>query len=153
MTLTEHYERLLAYDEWANREEIRVLRSTGTVVPLRAVAIMAHIIATQRVWFERINDPALKPPVWPEWKLEQTEAEMSKVLVNWRGVLLEERLREPVEYSNTKGERWINTVSDVFQHVMFHGAYHRGQIATLLRQAGATPAYTDYIEAVRREHL
>ncbi|HEY6147556.1 MAG TPA: DinB family protein [Thermoanaerobaculia bacterium] len=35
-------------------------------------------------------------------------------------------------------------------HVVIHGGYHRGQIAAELRAAGFTPAYTDYIEAVRR---
>jgi uncharacterized damage-inducible protein DinB len=35
-------------------------------------------------------------------------------------------------------------------HVVLHGGYHRGQIASELRAAGFTPAYTDYVEAVRR---
>jgi uncharacterized damage-inducible protein DinB len=33
--------------------------------------------------------------------------------------------------------------------VALHGAYHRGQIAQLLRQNGAQPAATDYIGFVR----
>jgi uncharacterized damage-inducible protein DinB len=32
---------------------------------------------------------------------------------------------------------------------MLHGAYHRGQIALLIRQAGAVPAPTDYVAFVR----
>jgi uncharacterized damage-inducible protein DinB len=31
-----------------------------------------------------------------------------------------------------------------------HSTYHRGQIAAAMRQAGATPAYTDFIHAVRQ---
>ncbi len=34
-------------------------------------------------------------------------------------------------------------------HTVIHSAYHRGQIETLLRQAGSAP-YTDYIHYVRR---
>ena len=34
-------------------------------------------------------------------------------------------------------------------HVVMHGAYHRGQIATVVRQGGETPAYTDYVQARR----
>jgi uncharacterized damage-inducible protein DinB len=30
-----------------------------------------------------------------------------------------------------------------------HSQYHRGQIALVLRESGAEPAYTDYIQAVR----
>jgi uncharacterized damage-inducible protein DinB len=33
--------------------------------------------------------------------------------------------------------------------VLFHSAYHRGQIASQMRAAGFTPAYTDFIHAVR----
>jgi uncharacterized damage-inducible protein DinB len=31
-----------------------------------------------------------------------------------------------------------------------HSAYHRGQIASLMRAGGSAPAYTDFIHAVRR---
>jgi uncharacterized damage-inducible protein DinB len=34
-------------------------------------------------------------------------------------------------------------------HVLFHSAYHRGQIALHLRASGFTPASTDFIHAVR----
>jgi uncharacterized damage-inducible protein DinB len=34
-------------------------------------------------------------------------------------------------------------------HIAFHGVYHRGQIAALVRQHGGEPAYTDFIRAVR----
>jgi len=35
-------------------------------------------------------------------------------------------------------------------HVIMHSAYHRGQIATDMRAAGLTPAYTDFIHSIRR---
>jgi len=41
-------------------------------------------------------------------------------------------------------------VGDILTHVLLHSAYHRGQIAVDLRAAGLTPAYTDYIHAVRQ---
>jgi uncharacterized damage-inducible protein DinB len=31
-----------------------------------------------------------------------------------------------------------------------HSAYHRGQIASLMRAGGGIPAYTDFIHAVRQ---
>jgi uncharacterized damage-inducible protein DinB len=37
----------------------------------------------------------------------------------------------------------------MMQHVANHGSYHRGQIATLLRQLGAKPAATDLIRFYR----
>jgi uncharacterized damage-inducible protein DinB len=64
--------------------------------------------------------------------------------------LTAELLSRDVAYTNTKGERWANTVVDVLTHVALHSSYHRGQIATLLGRAGELAAYSDYIECVRR---
>jgi uncharacterized damage-inducible protein DinB len=38
-------------------------------------------------------------------------------------------------------------------HVIMHSAYHRGQIAADTRAAGFTPAYTDFIHAIRNEFV
>ena len=38
-------------------------------------------------------------------------------------------------------------------HVTMHSAYHRGQIAMVLRDSGVAPPYTDYIQAVRAHHV
>jgi uncharacterized damage-inducible protein DinB len=34
--------------------------------------------------------------------------------------------------------------------VVMHSAYHRGQIASHMRESGQTPAYTDFIHAMRQ---
>jgi uncharacterized damage-inducible protein DinB len=34
-----------------------------------------------------------------------------------------------------------------------HSAYHRGQIASHMREQRYTPAYTDFIHAVRQGHV
>jgi len=41
-------------------------------------------------------------------------------------------------------------VADVLTHVVLHSAYHRGQIASLIRSGGDAPAYTDFIHAARQ---
>jgi uncharacterized damage-inducible protein DinB len=57
---------------------------------------------------------------------------------------------ENIEYRNTKGEEWSSRVEDILTHVLMHSAYHRGQIALEMRTAGAEPASTDFIHAVRQ---
>jgi uncharacterized damage-inducible protein DinB len=155
MEIIAHYRRLADFDVWANNEALRSLREAGAGAPERALSLITHILATEHVWLARINTPDVKPPVWPEWTLEQVERQLEVVSQEWHAILNagETRLMESVEYQNSKGERWLNNVGEVFMHVMMHGTYHRGQIATLLRQSGATPAYTDYIEAVRRGRI
>jgi uncharacterized damage-inducible protein DinB len=59
-------------------------------------------------------------------------------------------LNDQVEYRNSKGQAWSSRVEDVLTHVLFHSAYHRGQIALQMRASGMEPAYTDFIHAVRQ---
>ncbi len=59
-------------------------------------------------------------------------------------------LARVVNYKNSKGENWRSLEDDIVQHVIMHSAYHRGQIATDMRAAGFTPAYTDFIHALRQ---
>jgi uncharacterized damage-inducible protein DinB len=55
------------------------------------------------------------------------------------------RLSEVAEYMNTKGETWRYPLWQQLLHVINHSTYHRGQVTTLLRQVGATPAITDLL--------
>jgi uncharacterized damage-inducible protein DinB len=54
-------------------------------------------------------------------------------------------LESTVNYSNSKGAHFQNSVRDVFYHIINHSSYHRAQIATLFKQGGLEPINTDYI--------
>lgn len=69
----------------------------------------------------------------------------------WTRLIATTDLSREFAYTNPKGEQFRNRVGDVALHVAFHGVYHRGQIAALVRQHGGEPAYTDFIQAVRTE--
>ena len=91
-------------------------------------------------------------PVWPDFDLETCAAELTDLQGEWMRCLEaldDEALEDGVAYRNSKGEFWTSTVTDILMHVVLHAAYHRGQIAAAIREAGGTPAYTDYIHAVR----
>ena len=51
--------------------------------------------------------------------------------------ITDESLAEVITYTNTKGEEWAYPLGQMMQHVMNHSSYHRGQVATMLRQVGA----------------
>jgi len=64
-----------------------------------------------------------------------------------------ERVLDEPTSSNTstqKGRSGAAAPTTILTHVVLHGAYHRGQIATIVRGSGETPAYTDYIHCVRQ---
>lgn len=49
----------------------------------------------------------------------------------------------------TKGESFTHSYGEAMLHLVNHSSYHRGQVASLIRQAGLVPPATDYIAFAR----
>lgn len=144
--------KLFAYDDWANRAVLANLRSLNSP-PIRPLQLLAHVVGTQDLWWRRMQGQAAALAVWPELTLDECGSHLERLCAIWSDHLTgltQERMRASVTYVNSAGERWSSTIEDILWHVVMHGAYHRGQIATHLRNAGHTPAYTDFIHATRQ---
>jgi uncharacterized damage-inducible protein DinB len=144
--------RQFAYDAWANQEVVKAIRRAGGD-NARSLQLMSHILAAERVWFDRLKQQPQRAPVWPESNLPQCESEaesLERIWLEYLNTLSDADIGNTVSYKNTKGENWKSTVFDILSHVVMHSAYHRGQIASHMRASGQTPAYTDYIHAIRQ---
>jgi uncharacterized damage-inducible protein DinB len=150
MELLEHLRRQFAYDAWANQEVLAALKTR----PLpRSLELLGHILSAQQLWLERIRQRPQTLPVWPNIGIDQCEEQIEQLAESWReflGQISSDGLSEKVTYKNSQGEPWANTMEDILTHVLLHSAYHRGQVASQTRAAGDTPAYTDFIHAVRQ---
>src|SRR5262249_38692395 len=148
-----HLRRLFAYDAWANRQALASLAAAGEAAPPRARAWLAHVAAAERLWLHRLLRDSTPVVVWPDLTLaecgEAIEA-CARLYDEYLGSLAPEDLAATIDYVNSQGEPWTSRVEDVLQHVALHSVYHRGQIAAAVRQAGATPAITDFIHAARQ---
>ena len=114
---------------------------------------MAHILAAERVWLERLKQVPQSVPVWPKPDLAQCEAEaaeLGRLWLEFLDLITAGDVSQSISYKNSKGEAWTSTIVDVLTHVVMHSAYHRGQIASHMRASGQTPAYTDFIHGVRQ---
>ena len=152
MNLADYLRRQFAYDEWANREVLAAIRAAGAVNE-RSLQLMAHILAAEQVWLERLKQVPQSVPVWPKPDLEQCEAQAKKLGGQWLeflDLITAGDVSQSISYRNTKGEEWTSTIVDVLTHVVLHSAYHRGQIASHMRSIGQTPANTDFIHGVRQ---
>jgi len=147
--------RHLTWNAWANRETLNALRAASHV-PSRALGVLGHIVGAERLWMRRMGHDSPVMPVWPQLTIDHIDSALRPLSADWdewTAALDEAALAGVVDYTNSKGEPFTNTVADILSHVVLHSSYHRGQIATLLVQAGELPAYTDFIECVRRGHL
>jgi uncharacterized damage-inducible protein DinB len=144
--------RLLAYDEWANRAYLGALSALESP-PELAVRFMGHIIGAEQLWLSRLAHEEARVEVWPTIDRSAWGKALDELSAMWRRYeagLTEDRLSERISYTNSKGEPWTSTTGDILMHVVIHAGYHRGQIALELRRAGVTPPYTDFIHAVRQ---
>ena len=152
MNIADYMRRQFAYNEWANREVLAAIRISAAASG-RSVQLMAHILSAEKLWLERLKQQPQGLPVWPALNLEQCEAQTAELGRLWHEYLeliTAGDVAQSVSYKNSKGEAWTSTVLDILTHVVMHSAYHRGQIASHMRTSGQTPAYTDFIHAVRQ---
>ncbi|NNE35150.1 MAG: hypothetical protein HKN13_07945 [Rhodothermales bacterium] len=151
MTLLKSLERSILYDQWANGEIIRCVAGMNNV-PERILSVVSHLIAAQRLWLDRLHGDEQSMEVWPEMTIDEVKAGIADVTSSWSLFMdnqREEKLLRPIAYKNSQGAPWANRVEEIIQHACLHSAYHRGQIAMLLREEGVDPPPTDFIHAVR----
>ncbi|MEM9166549.1 MAG: DinB family protein [Planctomycetota bacterium] len=157
--LVERYQRLLTYERDAGSA---VLGALATVPPAertgpeisRALAIAAHAQGAKLEWLWRLTSHASPACAKPERiffdavTLGEVEAMTAEADTAWAGYgdeLTEAELARVAEFSSTAGRPYRATVADIITHVVNHASYHRGQVAMLIRQAGGTPAVSDFI--------
>ena len=143
--------QLVEHSVWADHLVAASLRRANPL-PQRALKVFAHILAAQHVWLTRLEGRDQEVAVWPDLDFEscidlmnRTHEELKKY-VDGLGSASLDRI---VHYRNTAGAEFDSRIEDILTHVMLHSAYHRGQVALLLRGENAEPAPTDYIAFCR----
>jgi len=142
--------RLFRYDQWANLEALASLRVSPP--PPRGLKLMGHIVGAESLWHARLTGVAGPLAVWPDLTPAQLDTwlhDLGGAWVRYLDHVVPTRLGDRVTYTNSKGEAFTSAVEDVLTHVVFHSAYHRGQIAADVRATGHEPASTDFIHAAR----
>jgi uncharacterized damage-inducible protein DinB len=152
VNLADYLRKQFVYDAWANREVLAAIRTAGGEND-RSLQMMAHILAAERLWMERLKGQPQTVAVWPALTLDRCDAEAAELSRLWEeylALVTAGDVAQPISYKNSKGESWTSMIMDVLTHVVLHSAYHRGQIASHMREKGQTPAYTDFIHGVRQ---
>jgi len=117
-----------------------------------ALELFAHIVGAELIWLDRIEGVPQSVPVWPEMELSRClDLQRSAKLryADFLDGLADEDLSRAVRYTNSAGSAFTSYVEDILMHVALHGAYHRGQVALLVREGGGTPNPTDFIALTR----
>lgn len=145
--------RLFAHLAWADDTAIAALRATATP-PASALRAMAHIIGAEEVWSSRIRTREARSDVWPSLTLDEIAALSMDVRAGLADLAAAAdadaaTAARPISYRNSAGQPFTTRLDDILMHLALHGAYHRGQVASTLREHGDIPRATDYIVFVR----
>ena len=139
--------RLFTHLAWADARAIESLRrAEGDTA--RARELLAHVIGAETVWLARIEGRESELAVWPDLTLDECEVASARVRAGYDALLArldDAEAARLVHYRNSAGREFDTAVSDILLHVAMHGAYHRGQVALLVRTGGSVPMPTDYI--------
>jgi uncharacterized damage-inducible protein DinB len=116
----------------------------------KAVEIAGHIVAARQIWLFRLGAARRAPlEFFPTGlTLPELSRRFARMHAAWSAYLssaTEREIRRSFEYISTEGIRYRNSVEDVLTTLFGHSLYHRGQIALLMRSAGAQPAETDFV--------
>jgi uncharacterized damage-inducible protein DinB len=150
MDVRDHFARVFRHDAWAQAEVARHLRAAGS--PPDGVRLLAHIVGAEWLWLERMGHEPRGLGVWPTLDQDGCEAQLGPLagaLLRLARTLDDDALAREVRYVNSQGRAFTSRVHDIVTHLPLHSAHHRGQIASLLRAAGHTPAVTDFTHAAR----
>ncbi len=121
----------------------------------KALSILAHIVVARGIWLERCRGAAVSAGT-----LFPVDQSLEEIATDWNGArgvwqsylegLSDEELAMELTYESSDGGRWHNSIEDTLVQLFTHSAYHRGQIAMLVKRAGGTPPSTDYIRWCRQ---
>jgi len=116
----------------------------------KGLTILGHIVLARQLWLSRLGGgPAPSESIFPEeMSLAQIQDRWKTVAGNWTRYLdgLDNpTLGTPREYQSLDGRSFRNLLEDILLHLVGHGFYHRGQIASLVKASGGQPALTDFI--------
>src|SRR5690554_4563496 len=174
MSLKQHFELLATYNQWMNS---KIYEAAGQLSELELaedrgaffgsiLGTLNHILVGDTVWLKRfathpscasslqkvanLPDPtSLSQIVFDDMgRLSEHRAWLDQQIINWIAELTESDLDFVLSYHNTKGAPANKRYSSLILHFFNHQTHHRGQVSTLLSQAGVDIGVTDLLALI-----
>jgi uncharacterized damage-inducible protein DinB len=168
---------LASYNQWMNRRlyDAAATLSHDALVADRGaffgsiLATLNHLVVTDTIWLKRFatasdatavlaaleDTPmpsALDGILYPELPpLRERREWLDGLILRWVEKLTPAELSARLTYLNTKGTAFVRSVEGLLTHLFNHQTHHRGQVTTLLSQAGVDVGVTDLLMLVPDE--
>ena len=171
----ENYRFLARYNRWMNQRlyaACEALMDTERKADRGAFFksihhTLTHLVLADKIWLARfamqdVGSIALLPELlamppdtdytsnaYPDWAdLKQTRESLDAAIERWLAAMSPEFLLGTMRYANTKGAQRAHPAWQAMTHFFNHQTHHRGQVTTLLTQAGKDVGVTDLVALV-----
>ena len=154
---------LTDYNTWANEKVTSFILSAGDEIADMELQssfptirkTLYHIWDAQLIWYARLK--GIPFSTWPSKSFNGTlEESCVRLIKNSKDITAFAKEADGgfstmVNYKALDGKEYENAVSEIILHCMNHSTYHRGQLITMLRQAGFQDVgSTDLIQFYRQ---
>jgi uncharacterized damage-inducible protein DinB len=177
MSLLLSFERLALYNQWMNnsiyksaeRLSLAELNADRDAYFGSIIGTLNHIMVGDILWFKRFADhdarfealayfrsidkpDTLSAIIHTDLKaLEQERERIDNCIVQLTGELTDNVISSALSYRDSRGNQFCKNFGSLLQHVFNHQTHHRGQVSTLLYQAGVDVGVTDILALIPEE--
>jgi uncharacterized damage-inducible protein DinB len=111
---------------------------------------LEHIFRADRIWLKRfLGEPqAIFHPAGETLGMDALRQQWPAIgadFAAWVRAQDDSRLEEKLYWRNIRGEDKEEKIYKILLHVVNHGSYHRGQVITMIKQAGGEVPSTDLV--------
>lgn len=173
--LLESYVLLAKYNQWFNERLYKACETLSDEERKRDRGAffgsihhtLMHLVLADKMWLRRFVSQqtvfAALPPdllavpdgsdytsdLHPDWlDLQQAREALDAAIELWLADMSPDFLLSTMRYANTKGVQRAHPAWQAMTHFFNHQTHHRGQVTTLLTQAGVDVGVTDLIALV-----
>jgi len=139
------YKELFEYNSAMNQKLILVFNQHPDKISEKSIKWLNHVLNAHHLWNNRVDRQEDDYGVWQVHSPGDLRDIDLKNLERSNFILAAKTYECHVNYVNSMGKAYTNSVKDILFHVINHSTYHRGQIAADFRANGIDPVLTDYI--------
>jgi uncharacterized damage-inducible protein DinB len=144
-------EDLFQYSHHCNNVLISYFSESREGVPEKSIMLFSHLVNAHHLWNCRIGQRKTTYGVFEIHDIKQLQKIENENFEITSSILKNENPERTIDYVNTKGVAYKNSIQEILFHVINHSTYHRAQIASNFREKGLQPILTDYIAYKRKE--
>lgn len=135
---------LFEYTYHFNKEMIKIISENISKIDDKTIGLINHTLNAQQIWNSKIVGEKTFE-VWQINSFENLEEINHENFLKSIQIIEYSDFEQKIEYQNSRGIKFENSIFEMLFHTINHSTYHRGQINSLLKQNGIEPLLTDYI--------